>query len=62
MSRKTVAFRIFLASLLALFCVVASITGMLRDEKSFYAIAAVGMSFSSILIVLTMRSYTRSGQ
>jgi len=62
-SKKTLRFLLVATAVMLSWLGIATlITGMLRDEKGFYAIAAVCMSFTSILAVLSSRSNLRRGQ
>ena len=59
MSKK--AFLATLATVLAWLGVLVIVTGIIKDEKSLYALAAVCMIFSSILLLLVSRPHIRLG-
>lgn len=60
MNKKAVT--AILGAVLAWLGVVASITGIISDEKSFYVIAAACMSLASLLFLFFSRSAIRPGR
>jgi len=60
MNMSNKAFTALLAVVLACIGFAASVTGIFRDEKSFYAISAACMLLASILLFYVSRSNVRA--